>query len=86
MWQPIETAPKDRVFIGGYFRQPWADSHKQGEIVKCWWQPEFDAFISSARVMRVADGYTFEDGSTQRMHSPAIEKPSHWMEYTEPQD
>lgn len=79
-WEPIQTAPKDGTpFIGGFFQQPWADSHKTGAIVKCWWQPEFEAFISGARVMTLAKGLTFEDGTSEQMHSPQIEKPSHWM-------
>lgn len=80
MWQPIESAPKDgTLIIGGFFRQPWADSHRTGDIVKCWWQPEFEAFISSARVMDLHNGYTFEDGSTRQVHSPVVETVSHWM-------
>lgn len=79
-WQPIETAPKDGTpIIGGFFKMPWADSHKNGDIVRCWWQPEFDAFISSCREMSLAAGYTFENGATRQLHSPQIEKITHWM-------
>lgn len=78
-WMPIETAPKDRMFIGGYFNQPWAESHREGRIVKCWWQPEFEAFISSCREMTMHSGYSFEDGTKRKLHSPDIEEVSHWM-------
>lgn len=81
-WQPIETAPKDGTrFIGGYFNQPWAESHREGRIVACWYQPEFAGFISSCREMALASGYTFEDGATSRLHSPVMEDVSHWMAY-----
>ena len=79
-WQTIDSAPKDgRPIIGGFFKQPWSESHRNGDIVKCWWQPEFDAFISSCREMRLAAGYTFEDGADRQLHSPVTEKISHWM-------
>jgi hypothetical protein len=79
-WRDIETAPRDGTqIIGGYFNQPWAESHREGRIVGCWWQPEFSAFISSARQMVLAPGYTFRDGGTQRLHSPVIETVTHWM-------
>jgi Protein of unknown function (DUF551) len=77
-WQPIETAPKDEMIIGGYFNQPWAESHREGRIVKCWYQSEFDAFISSCREMTMASGYTI-DGLQSNLHSPVIEDVSHWM-------
>jgi hypothetical protein len=79
-WQPIETAPRDgTAILGGYFDQPWAESHREGEIAKCWFQPEFDAFISSCREMSLAAGYTFEGGATRQLHSPVIEAVTHWM-------
>lgn len=79
-WQPIESAPKDGTpIIGAFFDVPWADSHMRGDIVKCWYQPEFEAFISSCREMSLAAGYTFEDGPSRQLHSPSIEKVSHWV-------
>jgi len=79
-WQPIETAPKDGTpIIGGFFNMPWANSHQNGDIVRCWWQPEFAAFISSCREMSLAAGYTFENGATRQLHSPEIENVTHWM-------
>jgi len=84
-WQPIETAPRDGTpIIGGYFNQPWAESHREGNIVRCWFQPEFDAFISSCREMQMHGGYTFEDGSTRQLHSPVIEDVSAWMPLPDP--
>src|SRR5688500_10846164 len=45
-WQDIASAPKDGTpFIGGFWSIRWADSHRRGDVVRCWWQPEFDAFI-----------------------------------------
>lgn len=79
-WRPIETAPTDgTAILGGYFNQPWADSHRNGDIVRCWFQPEFDAFISSCRQMVMAPGYTFGNGKTSELHSPVVEAVSHWM-------
>ena len=79
-WQPIETAPRDgTTIIGATFNAPWADSHMNGRICKAWYQPEFDAFISSAREMQFHNGFTFEDGSTRKLHSPSIEPVSHWI-------
>lgn len=83
-WKTIDSAPKDKMFIGGYFNQPWAESHREGEIVKCWWQPEFECFISGCNEMRLAAGYQFEDGATRRLHSPQREDVTHWMPLPEP--
>ena len=80
-WKPIETAPKDgTTIIAVSFNTPWADSHCEGKIYKCWWQPEFEAWIEGARIMSLAKGYTFDDDSSQRMHSPEIAPYlSHWI-------
>lgn len=77
-WQAIEEAPKDGThFIGGYWHG--SERERRGEVVRCWWQPEFDAFISSCRIMTLAPGLAFENGATQKLHSPEIERVTHWM-------
>lgn len=78
-WRTIDSAPRDRNIIGGYFNQPWAESHREGRIVECWYQPEFDCFISSCREMQMHNGYTFDDGSTRRLHSEVREDVTHWI-------
>ena len=84
-WQEISSAPKDGTpIIGAIFSIGWSDSHRRGDIVRCWYQEEFDAFISSARVMVLAEGYSFDDGQTQQIHSPVIEPVTHWMPLPEP--
>jgi hypothetical protein len=84
-WQPIASAPKDGTsFIGGYFNQPWSESHREGRIVQCWWQPEFESFISSCREMQMHNGYTFGDGSTRHLHSEEREDVTHWMPLPKP--
>jgi hypothetical protein len=85
-WQPIATAPRDGTpIIGGYFVVPWAESHRKGGIAKCWYQPEFEGFISSCREMSLAAGYSFADGSSRQLHSPVMETPSHWLPWSEPE-
>lgn len=77
-WLPIESAPKDgTAIIGAFWSIPWADSHRKGDVVRCWWQPEFEAFISSCRQMTMAPGYTI-NGKTSELHSPVVERVTHW--------
>jgi Protein of unknown function (DUF551) len=84
VWQDIATAPRDGAkIIGAFFSIRWADSHRKHDIVKCWWQKEFDAFISSARVMTMAKGLLI-DGVSEKMHSPVIEPITHWMPLPKP--
>ncbi len=76
-WQQIDTAYRDGTeFIGLYWDEAF---ERKGDIVKCWFQPEFDAFISSCQMTMLAEGYRYSDGSRTRLHSPVIEKISHWM-------
>ena len=82
-WRPIEGARKDRMIIGAYFNQRSCNAHREGRIVKCWWQPEFDAFISSCREMTMAPGYTI-DGQSRRLHSPEIEEVTHYIDMPPP--
>jgi hypothetical protein len=78
-WKPMETAPRDgTVILGAYFDQPWADSHMNGQIARVWFQPEFDAFISRCNQMFLARGMTFENGLSHKLHSPEIERVTHW--------
>ena len=77
-WQDISTAPKDVLIVAGYFNQPWSESHREGRVVTCWFQPEFDAFISGCREMTMAPGYTI-DGQSRKLHSPDVEAVTHWL-------
>ena len=78
-WQTIETAPKDATRIIGLD----LSRDGRGRVCLCWWQPEFEAWISGARVMVMADGYLI-DGKSQKLHSPDIETPTHWIRFPAP--
>lgn len=78
-WRPIETAPRDgTLIIGAVFFTRWADNHREHDIARRWYQPEFDAFISSCREMVMAPGYMI-NGKTRELHSPVIEPVTHWL-------
>lgn len=84
-WQPIETAPMDGTsIIGLYWDVPWSESHLKGRIEKCWFQTEFDGFISRVSLMTLAPGITFEDGKSEHLHHPEFAPVSHWMPFPEP--
>lgn len=68
----MDAAPKDRPFI--------ALLNKSGATKTAWWMEQFDAFVAGCRVMMLAAGYTFKDGSYEQYHSPDIVHPIAWME------
>lgn len=69
-WRPIAEAPRDGTKFWG----------KVGEdAIAMFWHEGFGEFVSSYRQMSLASGYTFEDGSTSRDHSPDIHRPTHFM-------
>ena len=75
--QPIDTAPKDGSLIIGL---AWRRRSDGGDrIWRCWWQPEFEAWIEGGRKMSLAPGLTFEDGRTSKLHSPDYAYPTHWL-------
>lgn len=77
--QPVSTAPTDGTpFLGFYYNQPRGMGRHNGQVCRCWWEPAFNAFISSCREMQTHNGYQFADGSTRQLHSPEIETPTHW--------
>ena len=74
-WRPISEAGKPHIggpIIGADFSQDG-----QGRIFKCWWQPEFDAWITGCRQMVMAEGYLI-DGKTSKLHSPDYVWPTHF--------
>lgn len=87
-WRPISTAPDDdTIIIGAIFNAPWAESHLNGSIYKVWYEPQFNAYISSCRVMETHNGNTFDDGTTKKLHSPVIhEYIDHWIPMPELED
>ena len=80
-WQPIETAPKDGRTI-------WIFNGKNA--IAAWWHEGFGQYISEARRMTLARGYTFDDvtpcdgvdehGIHYRDHDPVIVRGKYWRE------
>jgi hypothetical protein len=84
-FQSIDSAPRDgTIIIGLYWDVPNSHRESKGKVVRCWFQPEFDAFISDCRMMTLAEGYSFDDGSSTQLHSPSIELVSHWLPFNPP--
>jgi len=69
-WQPIETAPTDGTRFWGEVDE---------DALTMFWHDGFGEFISTYRRMELAQGLTFEDGTTFRDHSPVIHRPKLWM-------
>jgi hypothetical protein len=80
-WKPIESAPRDGTPILGL---QWGRYSYERNVSICWWQREFEAFISSCRQMDLANGHTFDDGTTSRLHSPVIEPIDFWQPFAPP--
>lgn len=76
-WRPISEAKQDGTPIIGACFEGYPENRFCGR--ELWWQKEFEAWIAGARVNELAPGYTFEDGSTRRLHSPDIYHPTHYM-------
>ncbi|MFG1461781.1 hypothetical protein V5F77_02695 [Xanthobacter sp. DSM 24535] len=50
-----------------------------GNAIRMFWHSGFGEFVTRFNRMELAPGYTFEDGSTFRDHSPEICRPTAWM-------
>lgn len=74
-WRPIKTAPKDGTWFWGRI---------DDDAIAMFWHEGFGEFVSSFNRMTTAPGYTFEDGSTHRDHSPVAHKPTHWQPLPQP--
>lgn len=73
-WRTMESAPRDAPFWG-----------KIGDdAIWMYWDADFNEFISGCREMSMHNGWTFEDGSTNKKHSPHIHKPTHWRPLPSP--
>lgn len=70
MWRRMETAPRD----GSPFWGKVGD-----DAIRMLWHDEFKAFVSSWNQMTMHNGWTFDDGSTVRNHSPVKHEPEAWM-------
>ena len=73
-WRPISEAPKNGTPIWGLVGD---------NLIRMFWHPEFEAFVSAFRRMTMAPGYTI-DGKPYKDHSPTVHEPELWIPFVLP--
>ena len=73
-WRPISEAPGDGTPIWGLVGD---------NLIRMFWHPEFEAFVSAFRRMTMAPGYTI-DGKPYKDHSPTVHEPELWIPFVLP--
>ena len=73
-WRPIREAPKNGTPIWGLIGD---------DLIRMFWHPEFEAFVSAFRRMTMAPGYTI-DGKPYKDHSPTVHEPELWIPFVLP--